>query len=388
MRKVTLIRGARQLLTLRGPGGPRRGADLRNLGIIQDGAVLVVDGRIAEVGPTRRLENVAMSRGAEEIDASGRLVMPGFVDSAIQLVGAGPGICGSLPDLSPRALKISALRTLDELVRCGTTAMEAKSGMGVTEPAELKILRLQSDLKQLPLTLVSTFVAAFPDPAFGERFLFTLRKRKLADFVEVRCDQHAFSVAQACHLLAAAREFGLPVKMIGSEQPYSEAIAMAVDRGVSVVDDIAHVSACDIARMAQSQTMATVSPAAAFNGKAECYPPARVLIDNGAAVALASGWQAERPAPMNMLTTVALACRFMNMTAAEAITAATINGAHAIGHAATIGSLETGKSADIVMLDVSDYRELHYYFGMDLVHTVMIGGAVVARKSEVNWPVR
>lgn len=388
MRNVTLIRGARQLLTLRGPCGPRRGADLRNLGIIQDGAVLVVDGAIAEVGPTRRLENLAIARGAEEIDASGRLVMPGFVDSSVQIIGAGPGACASVQDLSPRALKICALRTLDELVRYGTTALEAKSGLGFTESAELKILRAHSDMKELPLTLVSTFVAAFADPAFGERFLLALRKRKLADCVEVRCDQRAFTAAQACHLLVAARDLGLSLKMIAGEQPHPEAIAMAIDRGASVIDAVSHAGEQDAALLAQSSTIAALSPAAAFNGKAECYPPARMLIDHGAAVALASGWQAERPAPMNMLTTIALACRFLNMTAAEAITAATINGAHAIGRAATIGSLETGKSADVLIMDVHDYRELPHHFGMNLVHAVMIRGAVLVRKSEVNWPVR
>src|SRR5271170_2929967 len=118
MRKVTLVRGARQLLTLRGPGGPRRGADLGNLGIIQDGAVLIADGLIVEVGPSRRVENLAVARGAEEIDASGCVVMPGFVDSDVRMMR------GTAQELSPRALKTLTLHVLEEAVRCGTTALE------------------------------------------------------------------------------------------------------------------------------------------------------------------------------------------------------------------------------------------------------------------------
>src|SRR5271155_3306324 len=129
MRKVTLIRGARQLLTLRGPNGPRRGTDLRNLGIIQDGAVLIADGQIVEVGPTRRVENLALARGAEEIDASGCVGMPGVADSHV------PVLSGATSELSPRALKTLALRVVDEVVRHGTTAVEA-------EAREVKILRV------------------------------------------------------------------------------------------------------------------------------------------------------------------------------------------------------------------------------------------------------
>src|SRR5271155_277491 len=134
MRKVTLVRGARQLLTLRGPSGPRRGLDLRNLGIIQDGAVLIADGVIVEVGPSRRLENLALARGAQEIDATGSVVLPGFVDSDIHLVK------GATQELSPRALKRLALHAVEQAVRCGTTAMGTRS-------ADLKILRVYAPLR-------------------------------------------------------------------------------------------------------------------------------------------------------------------------------------------------------------------------------------------------
>jgi imidazolonepropionase len=359
MAKVTLVRGARQLLTLRGPTGPRRGADLRNLGIIQDGAVLIADGLIVEVGPSRRLENLAAAREAEEIDASGCVVVPGFVDSYIHVVR------GSTPDLSPRAMKTLALRVLEEAVRCGTTAMEAKSSLGNTEAMDLKILRVQAALAELPLTLVSTFLAGVT----GERLLPMVRRRKLAEFAEIGCE------AQAWRFLTLARELGLGVKVSGG------AIALAAQIGATSVDDVVDAGERDTMLLAQSRTIATLSPGVAFPLEAERYAPARLLIDSGAAVALASGVH-----PPNLQTTIALACNAMHMTPAEAIAASTINGAHAMGRAGSIGSIEAGKSADLTILGVPDYRELPYHFGVNLVNLVMIRGAVLVERSEVKWP--
>jgi imidazolonepropionase len=370
MRKVTLVRGARQLLTLRGPSGPRRGADLRNLGIIQDGAVLIADGLIVEVGPSRRLDNLAAARAAEEIDASGCVVLPGFVDSHIHVVR------GSTRDLSPRAMKTLALRVLEEAVRCGTTALETKSGLGITEAVELKILRVHAALAELPLTLVSTFLAggvtgAARQAAFAERLLPMVRRRKLAEFAEIGCE------AEARHFLTLARELGLGVKVSGG------AIAMAAQIGATSVDDVVDAGERDAMLLAQSHTIATMSPGLAFHQEAARYAPARLLIDSGAAVALATGVH-----PPNLQMTIALACNAMHMTPAEAIAASTINGAHAMGRAGSIGSIEAGKSADLTILGVPDYRELPYHFGVNLVNLVMIRGAVLVERSEVKWPAR
>jgi imidazolonepropionase len=361
MRKVTLVRGARQLLTLRGPTGPRRGADLGNLGIIQDGAVLIADGLIVEVGPSRRLENLAAARAAEEIDASGCVVLPGFVDSHIHLVR------GSTPELSPRAMKTLALRALEEAVRCGTTALETKSGLGNTEAMELKILRVQAALAELPLTLVSTFLAA---AVTAERLLPMVRRRKLAEFAEMGCE------ALASGFLTLARNLGLGVKVSGG------AIALAAQIGATSVDDVVDAGERDAMLLAQSNTIATMSPGLAFHVEAARYAPARLLIDSGAAVALASGVH-----PPNLQMTIALACNAMHMTPAEAIAASTINGAYAMGRAGSIGSIEAGKSADLTILGVPDYRELPYHFGVNLANLVMIRGTVLVERSEVKWPV-
>jgi imidazolonepropionase len=342
--KTTLIRGARQLLTLRGPSGPRRGADLRKLSIIQDGAVLVADGLIAEVGPSRRVENLALARGAEEIDASGCVVLPGFVDSHIRVVR------GATPELSPRALKTLALRVVDEAVRCGTTAMEAKSG-------DLKTLRLHAALRELPLTVVTTFLAA-------ERLLPMVRRHKLADFAEIGCKDDA--------ILACARQLGWGLKV-------SAGIPLATELGAASVN-VTEATERDAMLLAQSRTIATLSPGVVFQRETDRNPPARMLIDKGTAVALATGVH-----PVNMQTTIALACRAMNMTPAEAIAASTINGAHALRRAESLGSIEAGKSADLAILGVPDYRELPFHLGVNLVKLVMIRGAVRVERSEVKW---
>lgn len=318
MPKLTLLRGARQLLTLRGPEGPRRGTELLNLGMIQDGAVLISDGSIAEVGPTRRLENLAVARDAEEIDASGCVVLPGFVDSGVALIGG-------VAEHSPRALKTLALHRIEEAVRCGTTAMEALCGPGLTAAAALKALRVHAVLRELPLTLVSTIALS------DARLLAVPRIRRLADFVQI-CGGDS-------QMLSAARLAGWNLK------PHA---------------------------------VAALNPLPSFPAQAG-YPPARLLIDRRDAVALASGGA-------NMQMAIALACRAMHMTPAEAIAAATINGACAIGQSHSVGSLEAGKSADLLVLGVPDYRELPYHLGVNLVNLVMIRGVVRVRKSEVQWP--
>lgn len=408
-----MIRGARQLLTLRGPDGPRRGIDLRNLGIIQDGAVLIADGLIREVGPSRRLENLALARGAEEIDASGRVVMPGFVDSHAHLAGgparvsdyqmrmggateeqiahSGGGALAAaraIQELSPRTLEMMALRALEEAVRHGTTAIEAKSGLGLTEAGEVKILRVYAGLRELPLTVAPTFLSTRVPPEFGERLLPMLRRRKLAEFAETRCEEGAFTPAQAGRYLSLARDLGLGLKVSAQQRLHPEAIAMALEMGAISVSGLVDASERDAMLLGRSQTIATLLPGAAFHLGTERFAPARRLIDNGAAVALASGYHPYDCPSQNMQMTIALACRSLQMTAAEAIAASTINAAHAVRRAASIGSIESGKSADLLILSVPDYRELPYHFGVNLVDLVTSRGTVLVERSGVKWPIR
>jgi len=422
MRKVTLVRGARQLVTLHGPIGGRRGPDLENLGIIQDGAVLIVDGRIEDVGTSRRVENLALAREAQEIDATGRVVMPGFVDSHTHLVSgparildfemqlggaslkeithAGGGtraIARLIADFSPRILEGQARNAIERAIRHGTTTLEAKSGFGLSDAGEIKILRVHSALQKQNAALVSTFLHGrlFSDNLSQtdqfvdwvcSRMLPHIRQRKLAEFVDTRCEEGGFTLEQATRYLSAARQTGFGVKLHAGPHSYSGVVNVAVQVGATSIDNLQTVTREDVALLAQSRAVATLLPGPGFFLGTDRYPPARLLIDGGAAVALASGYSPESCPSQNMQMMMALACRKMAMTPAEALSASTINSAHALGKGQQTGSIEKGKSADLIMLCVPDYREIPYHFGVNLVALVMQRGNILAQRSEVKWP--
>jgi imidazolonepropionase len=285
MPKVTLVRGARQLLTLHGPTGPRRGADLRNLGVIQDGAVLIVDGLIREVGSSRRVENLALARQADEIEATGRVVMPGFVDSHMHLVGEPNGV-------SPRALEKQTLRTVEEAVRHGTTTLEAKSGCGLTEAGEIKILRVHQALQKQPVSLVSTFLATPSAAEYQERpdqylewlcshMVPLVKRRKLAEFADIRCEEGAFRQEHARRYMTAARDLGFGLKMHTGQRSNTDVIRLAVELGAASIDHAVDVSPEDAVLLAQSNTVATLLPGGTFYLGTEPYAPARMLINSG-----------------------------------------------------------------------------------------------------------
>ena len=421
MSKATLITGARQLLTLRGASGPRRGADLRNLGLIQDGAVLIVDGRIHEVGPSRRLENLAIARQAHLIDASGRVVMPGFVDSHTHLV-SGPArvpdyemrdapaaetqaLARTIQDLSPRTLQAQALHTVSEAIRHGTTTLETKSGLGLTEATEIKILRVHAALCKQSVPLISTFFCADVSAQFQRMFHRRIRTVPIniwTGCVPTCCRSSSAENSPSSPTFVASKArlpWSTPAatywqpansdsasRSSWAAEPPAGAIAMAVELGVSNIGLVLALTPDEAAILAQSQIIATLLPGSAFFLGAKEYPPARMLIDAGVAVALGSNYHPESSPSQNMQMMISLACGNMKMTPAEAVTAATINAAHALRKGSSIGSLEPGKNADLLILGVPDYREIPYHFGMNLVELVMKNGTVLLQRSEVKWP--
>jgi imidazolonepropionase len=417
-----LIRGARQLLTLRGPSQPRRGTAMRDLGIIEDGAVLIQDGVIVSLGPSRRVENLTMARQAREIDASGRVVAPGFVDSHTHLVcgpsrlldyemrlagrsyqqiaEAGGGILASLRAVREtpiRRLTLQAQRILRCCVLHGTTTLEAKSGYGLDETGERKGLRAVQALQGKPLDLVATYLGAHAVPpeyaGRADDYIYwmctymmpKIRRRRLARFADVHYERGAFSLEQARRYLTAARDLGFLLKIHAHQFSHSGAVRLAVEMGAVSADHLDYSEDDDARMLAGSATIATLLPGAVFHLGLERYAPARALIDAGAAVALATDFNPGTSPTCNMQIILSLACTQMRMTPAEAITAATINGAHALACGDRVGSIEAGKRADLVMFDTSDYREIPYHFGVNLVAMTMKKGAVLCATEKMKW---
>ena len=411
-----LVRNARQLLTLQGPNRPRRGAELNDLGVIIDGAVLIVDGIIREVGPTRRLENLSMARGALEINASGRVVLPGFVDSHTHLVGPPPrfpnpgdetgfltydrlirGELNLIGDMSSRLLVSDAVRVLKDCLRQGTTTLEAKSGQACDEPGELRILKADAALRSGPVSVVSTFMGARFLPAaeqlrreahvawLCDHMLPLVARRRLAEFVDIECEEGAFDLEQTRRFLLAARQLGFGLKMHASQFWNIGAVRLGVELGVTSIDHLIYLDDSDMDHLANSETIATLLPGGLFHLGYQRYPAARALIDRGAAVALATNYNVDTSPSPSMQMMIGLACRRMQMTPAEAISASTINAAHALRRGDHIGSLEIAKDANLVILDARDYREIPQRFGVNLVETTIKEGRVVYHEPDIEW---
>jgi len=406
-----LVRRASQLLTLRGDSVPRRGPALRDLGIVPNGAVLIKDGLIVDAGPQRRIEKLPEARRAREIDAAGRVVMPGFVDSHTHLVfgrprlvdyemrlagatyaeiaAAGGGIQSSMEavrGMSASQLETQARASLAAMARHGTTTLEAKSGYALNEAGELKTLRLLAKLNGDPLDIIPTYLGAhIPPPEYrgkadayidwmAAEMMPQIRRRKLARFVDVYCDEGAFSLDQSRRYLEQARRLGFGLKIHAEQFARTGAARLAVELEATSADHLEHASEEDLRALAPSNTIATLLPGSVFHLGLRTYAPARALIEEGAAVALATDFNPGTSPTYSMQMVLSLACTEMHMSPAEAIVAATINGAHALSQADRIGSLEPGKQADLLILNVQDYRELPYYFGTNNVHLTMKRG--------------
>jgi imidazolonepropionase len=417
-----LLRGARQLLTLRGSSEPRRGAAMRELGVIPDGAVLIQDGVILSLGPSRRVENLSLARNAVEIDATGRVVAPGFVDSHAHLVcgpprlmdydmrlagrsyhqiaEAGGGILASVRavrEMPIRRLILQARQTLNACIQHGTTTLEAKSGYGLDETGERKALRAVRALQDKPLDLIPTYLGAHTvPPEYAGRadayvhwmcshIMPRIRRHRLAIFADVHYERGAFTFEQVRRYLSAARDLGFLLKIHAEQFSHSGAVRLAVEMGTVSADHLDYIDEEDARLLARSDTIATLLPGAVFHLGLDRYAPARSLIEAGAAVALATDYNPGTSPTCNMQIIMSLACSQMRMTPAEAFSAATINGAHALRLGHRVGSIETGKRADLVMFDASDYREIPYHFGVNLVAMTMKGGQVLYRKENRTW---
>ncbi|HUA01566.1 MAG TPA: imidazolonepropionase [Candidatus Aquilonibacter sp.] len=417
MSATWLITGCSELLTLRGPV-PRRGRALRDPGIIRDGALLVQGDRITAVGPRRRVERLREARRAEKLDLSGRVVLPGFVDSHTHLIfpesraaeheqriagksyeeiaRAGGGIRSTVAALRrarPAALKARAAAHLRDFAAHGTTTLEAKSGYGLTWESEQKTLEILHELHQAqPLDIACTFLGAHVVPpefthqpdAFvdlvAKRWIPAVATAGLAEFCDVFCDRGAFTVAQSRRILSAGRVCGLVPRIHAEQLAHTGAARLAIELEAASADHLEKIDRSDVRALARSNVVCTLLPGCSFHLGLSEHAPARALIEAGAIVGLATDFNPGTCPTLSMSMILSIACAQMGVTPAEAIAAATINPAYSLRQHDRIGSLEPGKYADLAAFDVASYREIPYYFGVNLCSLTMKRGVVIHSK--------
>jgi imidazolonepropionase len=411
-----LVEHAAQLITVAGsPDGPRVGRALGDVGVILDGAVAAADGQIIAVGPTAAVRGLpGMSTPSRRIDASGRVVLPGFVDPHTHLVfagsragefearlrgatygeiaAAGGGILSTVAATRAATeeslLELGAVR-LDRMLAGGTTTAEVKSGYGLSVDDELKILQVAHRLSSRhAVDLVPTVLAAHAVPeAYAadpdayvrlviQEILPAVADEDLAEFCDAFVDTTAFTAAQARAVLEAGAELGLRPKLHADEFGDFGGARLAAEVGAISADHLLQASADGLLAMADAGTIAVLLPGTAlFLGLP--YVSARRIVDLNVPVALGTDFNPGTAPSWSMPAMITLACVGMKLTPAEAIAAATINAAWAIGMQEEVGSVEPGKAADLVIMDVADYRELAASFGVPLVRQVIKRGEVV-----------
>ena len=411
-----------QLLTLRGPSAkaePRRGVGLGELGIVEDAAVLCQGGKIVSVGKTRdALRDPWVKknrRSIVEIDCEGQVALPGFVDSHThpafvrprlvdfekratgatyeEIAEAGGGIRSSVEPVRKAGKSLLAekvLEALREMAEQGTTTVEAKSGYGLSVESELKSLEaIRRAAAEWPGTVVSTLLGAHVVPAefrgrsrnyveaVCKEMVPSAARRKLAQFVDVFCDRGAFSREETEQIFAAARQHNLGVR--GHVGQLSETqLGPLLQHQPASLDHMDHVSDADVAQLARTDTVATFVPGANYFLGLERYPAARTFIDAGVAVALATDYNPGSSPTASMPFVLSLACTHMKMSPAEAMTAATINGAWALRLQDRKGTVEPGKDADLAVFEAEDYREVAYWFASNRCAFTVLNGVVVA----------
>ncbi len=394
----------------------RKGAEMAALKTIPNGAIVVDNGIITYVGPQDSMPQISDSERYNVIDAGGRAVLPGFVDSHTHLIFGG-----YRPDEFEWRLKgdsymsimergggiqstVNATRTEDvnslvdkaqwfinRMSAMGVTTVEAKSGYGLDTATELKMLEAIDRLATTPgqkLRIISTFLGAHAVPKeykgrTGEYVDMMIKEmlpavKGKAKFCDIFTEKNVFEIEDSRRFLKAAREAGFQLKLHADEIVTLGGAELAAELGDVSADHLLHVSDKGVADMAKAGVVATLLPLTAFTLK-EPYAPARKFIDNGAAVALATDLNPGSCFSGSIPLTIALACIYMGMSIEETITALTLNGAAALDIAQSTGSLEPGKEADIIILNYENYRMLPYYVGMNCVSTVISRGTVVAQ---------
>jgi imidazolonepropionase len=410
----TAIVNISELVTLAGPARPRAGPELRELGPIADGALIIGDGRIAAAGTYSELCS-QIPRDANLIDAKGRCVTPGFVDAHTHIVfagnradefekriagatyqeiaAAGGGILRTVTltrAASEDDLLTSARRHRDWMLRGGTTTLEAKSGYGLDRETELKTLRVLRRLdEERQARIVPTLLAAHTvPPEFASRRAEYVRwvadelipevaAAGLARYCDAFCDDHAFTVEEARIVLAAAKRHGIGLRVHAEQFRPGTGAALAAELGAATADHLETATDEALIRLRDVGVQPVLLPGSVFALGRTQYPAARKMVELGLAIVLATDFNPGSSPVPSMPFMLSLACVQMGLSPAESLSAATINAACSLGLGASVGSLERGKQADFLIHEFSDYRELAYFMAAPLRPRVFIGGREV-----------
>ncbi len=405
---------ASQVVTLSGPKRPRVGTELSELGIIRDGGMLIHNGKIEKIGPSAEIEK---NVGEEEIvDAGGRVVMPGFVDAHTHLVfggnrlddferrsrgetyeqiaKAGGGIWSTVEKTraaSELDLLTHARKHANWFLSCGTTTVEAKSGYGLTLEDELKSLRVIRQLKkEVRLEIVPTFLGAHAVPrelspdeyldVVVTEMLPRVTAEELAEFCDVFCERGYFNIDQSRRILSAAKKVGLSLRGHVDQLTNSGGAKLMAEMGATTADHLEQTDEQGIAALKKANVQPVLLPGSVYALGSSRYPRAREMIEAGLAVVLATDFNPGSSPTPSMPMVLSLACTQMKMSAAEAITASTVNAAYSVNRGDRVGSLEPGKLANLVIFDCEDYRELAYWFGIPQTHSVYVHGDCVLNR--------
>ncbi len=418
-----MIKNAAQLVTCSGFKA-KRGKEMADLQVINNGAVIITEGVIEAAGKTADMEKQFKKAGADRfdfdmIDARGKAVLPGFVDSHTHLVFGGyraeefswrlrgdsymeimrrgGGIVNTVSatrQASAEELTQSGIKRLDSMLSLGVTTAEGKSGYGLDLDTEIKQLEVMAHLDQIHyVDVVPTFLGAHAVPqeytgradAFID-FLSTavlpaVAHRKLAEFCDIFCEKNVFSIEQSRRLLSRARELGLKLKLHADEIVPLGGAELAAELGAVSADHLLQASGRGIKDLAAAGVVATLLPATAFSLK-EPYVNGRKMIDSNCAVALATDFNPGSCFSESIPLVFALATLYMNMSAEEALSALTINAAAALDRADKIGSIDAGKQGDLIILEFPSYNYIPYHIGVSTVEKVIKRGNLVFDKEK------
>jgi len=394
----------------------KKGSEMNELNIIRNGMIVIEEGKIVAVGSTEELKEKYSIENYKSIDAAGKSVLPGFVDSHthfvfggyreeefswrlegksyMEIMEKGGGIINSVKGTHlanfEELIELGGKR-LDSMLKFGVTTVEGKSGYGLDHDTEIKQLEVMKQLnKNHEIDVVSTFLGAHavPNEYKGKEDEFIdwmisilpeIKEQELADFCDVFCEKNVFSIDQSRKLLMRAKELGFKVKLHADEIYPLGGAELAAELKATSADHLLQASDFGIKEMAKNNVVATLLPGTAFSLKEE-YARGRYMIDNGCSVAVASDMNPGSCFTESIPLLIALSTLYMQMTIEETITALTINGAAAVNRADKIGSIDVGKFGDIIILENESYKYLPYHIGVNIVEKVIKNGKIVYKK--------